>query len=70
MIPCAESRNVSYETETIDVYISDNILDLITEYTKIYIDYIKHMFQRERNASTTDILELRALFALLYFIVR
>lgn len=45
--PIAKARNVSNEIERINLFVSDNILELKTEFTNIYIDSIKHIFQRE-----------------------
>lgn len=38
------------------------------KYTNLYIVSNKHMFQREPDVSSNNILELRAFFGLLYFI--
>lgn len=46
--PIAKDRNVSNKIERINLFVSENILELITEFTNIYIDSIKHIFQRER----------------------
>lgn len=46
--PIAKNQNVSNEIERMNLFVIDNILELITEFTNIYIDSIKHIFQRER----------------------
>lgn len=65
----SEGKNVTNEIEAIIYFfISENILEPISEYTSIYIESTKHIFQWESDASSIDILELQAFFDLLYFI--
>ena len=47
-------------------FFTDELLQTIVEYTNIYIGIIKDNFQRDRDAKTTNLEEIKALFGLLY----
>ena len=48
-------------------FFTDELLQTIVEYTNIYIGIIKDNFQRDRDAKTTNLEEIKALFGLLYY---
>ncbi|XP_057652381.1 piggyBac transposable element-derived protein 4-like [Diorhabda carinulata] len=55
------------ETRSVDSEIDhDDMLNMIVDSTNLYIESIKAKFNRERNCRPTDLIEIRALFGLLY----
>ncbi|XP_045458229.1 piggyBac transposable element-derived protein 4-like [Melitaea cinxia] len=47
------------------LFLDDNIIDLLTKYTNIKIDYIKNKYARERDAKQTDAMEMRGYIGIL-----
>lgn len=45
---------------------TDDILNIIVQYTNQYIETVKESFQRESDARTIDIIELKAFLGLLF----
>jgi hypothetical protein len=49
-----EARNVRSEIECLKLFINDTVLGIITVSTNIYIDQIRHKFERCRDARQTN----------------
>lgn len=47
------------------LYFDDNIIDLLTQYTNIKINYIRNKYARERDAKQTDAMEMRGYIGIL-----
>ena len=63
----ATLENLSSPLEYWQLLINENILSTIVESTNIYISSIATNFQRERDARSTNIPEIKAFIGLLYF---
>ncbi|VEN39712.1 unnamed protein product, partial [Callosobruchus maculatus] len=50
------------------IYMSDNMIEIITNSTNIYINNTKLKYQRDRDAKITDTCEIRALLGMLYLL--
>ncbi|XP_057662491.1 piggyBac transposable element-derived protein 4-like [Diorhabda carinulata] len=57
--------NAETELDCRNLFFS-NMLNMIVDSTNLYIESIKAKFNRERNCRPTDLIEIRALFGLLY----
>ena len=67
-MPCliGKAINAKSEFECWNHYFSENILQLIVDFTNKYIYSIKKKFGRERDTNPTDIIEMKVLLGLLY----
>lgn len=64
--PKGTVKNAVSVVDTWSVMITEEILQLIVQYTNIYIQTQKDRFSRERDARETNIGEIKALIGLLY----
>lgn len=64
--PVRNAKNVTNILETWQLFFPDMMLEKIVLYTNIKIKSVKENYSRSRDALETDIVELRALFGLLY----
>lgn len=58
--------NARTELNCWNLFFSDNILNMIVDYTNQYIEIIKDKFQRVRNCRPTNLIEIKAVIGLLY----
>lgn len=65
--PRGSALQVETPFEAWNCFITDEILDLIVNYTNIYIDGIKQKYSRARDVRCTNKTEIKALFGLLYY---
>lgn len=61
------ARSAKTELESWKCFICDDILEILVRYTNKYIISIQSKFNRERDAKTTDLIEMKAFIGLLYF---
>lgn len=66
--PKFEAREAKSIEDCWNLFFNDEIVNLVTESTNIYIQKIKSNFSRDRDARLTDVIEIRALIGILYFI--
>ncbi|KAJ8966737.1 hypothetical protein NQ314_003334 [Rhamnusium bicolor] len=64
--PKLSTRSLKEAKEIWEYFINKDMINLIVEFTNQYIQSIVHKFERPRDATTTDALEIRALLGLLY----
>lgn len=64
--PKDSGHSVRKPADCFDLMINTEILDLIKNYTNIYIDSIREKFGRERDANYTNNTEVKALIGLLF----
>lgn len=60
------AKNAKTPLECWRLYFSEDILDIIVNSTNKYIDKIKEKFTRDRDCRHTDVIEVNALFGMLY----
>lgn len=66
--PINNASKAKTELECFQIFMSDNIIEIITNSTNIYINKMKTKYQRDRDAKLTDTCEVRALFGMLYLL--
>src|SRR5699024_11046693 len=66
--PKANSRNAESELDCLQLFMDEQIFRLITTCTNIYMDKIRHKFERYRDARPTDVTEIKALIGIFYLI--
>lgn len=66
--PKGEARNSKSEIECLSLFINNNVIQIITTSTNIYIEKIRNQFTRLRDARFTDEREIRAYIGLLLLI--
>lgn len=66
--PKGIARDVSTPIESFLLFFDSDILTILVESTNIYIDTIKHKYQRDRDAKPTDLVEMKAFVGLLLLI--
>jgi hypothetical protein len=65
--PKGAAKNAKTIIDTWRLMITDDILELIVKYTNIYIQTQKEKFSRERDATETNVAEIKAVIGLLYY---
>jgi hypothetical protein len=60
------ARNAKTIIESWSLFFSDNVIQEIVTYTNIYLTKIRINYGRERDVLDTSVVEMRALFGLLY----
>ena len=60
------AKRAATPTEAWKTFFTEEILQLIVEYTNLEFQYIRGNYSRERNANPTNIVELKALIGLLF----
>lgn len=63
--PTGIAKHAKTPQECFEIFINDEIVNIITENTNIYINTISGNFQRERACRLTDTVEMKAFFGLL-----
>lgn len=66
--PIDDAKNANSISDCFKIFITDSLIEIITECTNVYIEQIKKNYSRERDAKSTDTNEMKALLGLLYFI--
>lgn len=66
--PIDNAANAKTILECFEIFISNNIVEMVTNFTNIYIEKVKSNYNRERDARQTDQCEMRALFGMLYLL--
>lgn len=67
--PCQDALNSSTPLEKFCLFFPDEILTKIVDFTNIYItEKIRENFERERDCKSTSVIEIKALFGLLFYI--
>ncbi|CAH2009352.1 unnamed protein product, partial [Acanthoscelides obtectus] len=66
--PKGKAREVKTEVAALELFLDDNILKTITACTNIYIEKTRQEFTRDRDARSTDEIEIRAFIGLLFLI--
>ncbi|CAH2001451.1 unnamed protein product [Acanthoscelides obtectus] len=66
--PKGKAREVKTEVADLELFLDDNILKTITACTNIYIEKTRQEFTRDRDARSTDEIEIRAFIGLLFLI--
>uniref|UniRef100_A0A1Y1K4Z8 PiggyBac transposable element-derived protein domain-containing protein n=1 Tax=Photinus pyralis TaxID=7054 RepID=A0A1Y1K4Z8_PHOPY len=66
--PVHEAARSSTAFECFKIFINDNIIEMITNCTNIYINKIQTNYQRERDAKLTDRDEIISLLGMLYLL--
>lgn len=61
-----DARNAVTTYECWKCFFSEDIIEMIVQYTNKYIEKIQNKFQRERDARTTNVIEIKAVIGLLY----
>ncbi|VEN40135.1 unnamed protein product [Callosobruchus maculatus] len=62
------ARDAVSEIDCIKLFLTENIIQMITASTNIYIEKIKNKFQRDRDARLTDEREISAFIGILFLI--
>lgn len=68
--PIGEARNCRTIMEAWALMFPDILISKIVSYTNIYIGNLQRRYSRARDCKSTDIVEMKALFGLLYYIGR
>lgn len=68
--PIRTARNCSTILEAWQLMFPDECLQKIVDYTNIFIESLRVNYSRDRDCKCIDLMELRALFGLLYFLGR
>ena len=63
--PKGNAKNARSELECLELFLDDTIIKIITDYRNIYIEEVKNILLRERDARLTDDIEIRAFFGIL-----
>ncbi|XP_043462873.1 piggyBac transposable element-derived protein 4-like [Leptopilina heterotoma] len=63
-----EAKNAKSILECWQLFFTDSMIKKIVEYTNIRLDKIKRNYKRERDVRPTSVIEIRAVFGLLYLI--
>lgn len=63
-----EARNAKNEIDAWNLFISEKIIETIVNCTNIYIAKIRTNFARDRDATNTNVVEIKALIGCLYMI--
>lgn len=66
--PKGAAREAKSEIQALDLFISNDVLSIITTSTNIYIEVVRQKFARDRDARLTNMIEIRAFIGLLYLI--
>lgn len=61
-----EAENANSEMDAWQLFFTDKIMTEIVQCTNIYIEKVRTQYVRERDAKDTNIVEMKALFGLLY----
>lgn len=64
--PVREARDVTDPFSSWNILIDNTIISMIVECTNLYISEIALHYKRERDAKTTDVVEIKAVIGLLY----
>lgn len=64
--PTGEAKNAKSVLDCFFIFIDEGLIDLIAQYTNIYIAKIKTNFIRHRDAKCTDACEMKAFLGILY----
>ncbi|XP_023222340.1 uncharacterized protein LOC111623851 [Centruroides sculpturatus] len=64
--PVGEARMAESIMECWNLFVSDDILQIVVQYTNEQIKRIQSKFKRERDAKLTDLVEIKALVGILY----
>ena len=60
------ARHATTPTEALEIFFTEEMVQLIVEYTNLEIQCIRGIYSRERNANPTNIVQLKALIGLLF----
>ena len=60
------AKHATTPTEALETFFTEEMLQLIVEYTNLEIQRIRGKYSRERNANPTNIVELKAVIGLLF----
>lgn len=66
--PIRAAREAKSEIQALDLFISEDILSIITISTNIYVELVRQKFARDRDARLTNMTEIRGFIGLLYLI--
>ncbi|KAJ8931951.1 hypothetical protein NQ314_015092 [Rhamnusium bicolor] len=66
--PVNNAANAMTILECFEIFLTEKIIQAVTQSTNIYIDEIKEKYERDRDAKPTDTYEIRALLGMLYLL--
>lgn len=65
--PINQAKDVMTPLDCWSLMFPDSLLETVILYTNMFIENIQSQFQRERECLPTDLVEIKALFGLLYY---